>query len=689
MATTGQRRDNAQERVARDDGKAPIRRSGRVGTTRKVSPRRQGRPARAPFRASQLLLPRLQLPLLLAATALALLFAWQVRQPLTLTLGGPDDAPYLTGFHEPEIAPDTGQPFRWTRDRSTIILPGFGATDAELRLHLQGSRPPGAPPLTATIGIGDMSPRAISLVAEPTVHTFPVPAAAFRDGGLTVSSASPTYRPAGDRRDLGVVATRVELRDAGGAVGLIAPPLRTLGVALLAALCAYGTVALALRSPLSGAVAGWATAAAFVTFALGPRSILTLYAPGLAPLIGIGTLVTLGVAAGLWWLRPRAGWEVSERALGGAALIAEANALALLIGMRHPQYRSSDLMLNVHRLEFVQRGEWIFTLALPGPRALEAPYPPLFYAAMLPFAAIIPDKALLVELCATLIIAVGALLTFALARRLTGADAPALWAAGIYAILPITYNLASAGNFANLFGQGVATIYLVALILTWGRWTRPAVAAALTIGLTLALLGHFGVFLSLGATLPLLVLALLVRGREGGPQALALLGSFLVALALSWALYYRFHDALLLGHLRDFLGGETNARGGAIAEASLAARFRSEGANLLLWWGWPALPLALAGANLLRRTLPSAPLTLALTWLATALPFFLAALVAGLSVRFQIFVGPALAAAGGWALWQIWRVHRLIGPLVALAIGGFWLWQSLAYWADRVLHAYH
>jgi hypothetical protein len=44
----------------------------------------------------------------------------------------------------------------------------------------------------------------------------------------------------------------------------------------------------------------------------------------------------------------------------------------------------------------------------------------------------------------------------------------------------------------------------------------------------------------------------LVRGREGRPQALALLGSFLVALALSWALIYRFHDALLLGHLRDF-----------------------------------------------------------------------------------------------------------------------------------------
>ena len=328
--------------------------------------------------------------------------------------------------------------------------------------------------------------------------------------------------------------------------------------------------------------------------------------PALALLIGLGTLVTRSASPpACGWLRSRNGWAASERGLGGATLIAGANALALLIGMRHPQFRSSDLMLNVHRLEFVQRGEWIFTLALPGPRALEAPYPPLFYAVMLPLAALIPDKIILVEVVATLVMAAGALLTFALARRLTGSDGAALWAAGAYAVLPITYNLASAGNFANLFGQGVATAYLVALLLTWGRWTRPAVAVSLTIGLTLALLGHFGVFLSLCATLPLFVWSSSCCGREGRQQALGLAGSFVVALILSWAIYYHFHNALLLGHLRDFLGGETNARGGAVAEATLAERFRSEWANLLLWWGWPALPLALAGSNVLRRASPS------------------------------------------------------------------------------------
>ena len=309
-----------------------------------------------------------------------------------------------------------------------------------------------------------------------------------------------------------------------------------------------------------------------------------------------GGAALVGVA--LWRGRRRRGWATSERALGGAALIAGAMLLALLAGMRHPQFRSSDLTLNVHRLEFVQRGDWVFTLALPGPRALEAPYPPAFYAVMLPFAAIVRDKALLVEVTAATAIAAGALVTFALARRVTGADGAALWAAGAYAVAPITYAMASAGNFANLFGQGLANGYLLALALTYGHWRRAGVAAGLTLALTLALLGHFGVFLSLLVALPLLVVVLLFSGRAARGQALALAGSVAVALAAAYALYYHFHTRLLLGYLADALGGQTGARGGAVATLSLAQRLRGVWDAALLWWGWPALPLMLAGLTL-------------------------------------------------------------------------------------------
>ena len=525
---------------------------GTAATRRRVKRTRRRQPSLATI-ARQLLRPRYQLPLLLLFTALALTFAWQARAPLALAIGGPDDTPYLTGFNDGETIQGTEQRFRWTRDRATITLPGFGATDALLTLTLQGSRPGGAPLPALGVTLGDGARQTLPLSPELRDYTLAVPASAFRDGTLAVTLDTPTYRPPGDRRDLGVVVAGASLRDVG-AYGLIAPPLATLGLALLAVLCAYGAFALALRAPLAGALAGWTTALAFLLFSLGPRAMLTLYAPVLATLIGATALVALALAAALVRLGRRRGWASGERALGGLALLGGANALALLVGMRHPQFRSSDLLLNVHRLEFVGRGDWVFTLALPGARALEAPYPPLFYAAMLPFSWFIADKALLVELFATLACVLGTLLTFALARRVTGADGAALWAATTCALVPITYGLASAGNFANLFGQGVATAYLVALVLSWGRWRRPLVATALTLGLTLALLGHFGVFLALLVTVPLLIVVLIARGGTTmHGQALALLGSFVAAVVLSWALYYHFHDALLFGHVGSFL----------------------------------------------------------------------------------------------------------------------------------------
>lgn len=633
--------------------------------------------------------PRWQLPCLLLLTILALLFVWQVRLPQTILVGGPDDQPFLTGFHEPETMQGTDQRFRWTTGQSTISFPGFGAAPADLTLTLQGGRPGNPTPIKAIVSLGDMSGETVAVAPGLQAYQFTVPAAAFRDGTLTVTISSPTYQAPGDRRILGIVVTQATLHDTPGPGGIILPPWQSIGAALLTLLCTYGLVGFALRSWRLAAVAGWLTVCSWAILALQPRATLSLAAPTIALFVALCTLAAVLLLGGLRVLRQRYSWAVSEWVLGGAVLIATLHALTLLLGMRHPQYRSSDLMLNVHRLDYVQNGIWIFTLPLPGPRALEAPYPPLFYAVMLPFSWLIPDKIMLVEVTATLLTVCGTLLTFALARRLTAADPPALLATVVAWALPITYNLASAGNFANLFGQGVATIALVALISTWGHWTSPRIAALLTLLLILALLGHFGVFLSLLVTLPCLIVVAATGGAPGRRQALALLGCFLVALLVSWAIYYRFFGDLLLGHLRDFLGGNTQARGGAVAEATLAQRLRNEFGALLLWWGWPALPLGLAGAALLAVKERTLPVRLTLTWLGTAVLFIVAALVAGLSVRYHLFVAAPLAIAAGWALWSIWRSHRIAGPLISSLLLGFWLWQGLSYWAGNVLHAYH
>ena len=288
--------------------------------------------------------------------------------------------------------------------------------------------------------------------------------------------------------------------------------------------------------------------------------------------------------------------------------------------MRHPQFRSSDLRLNIHRLEFVQRGEWVFTLPLPGARAIEAPYPPLFYAVMLPLANFVRDKALLVEATAAVALAAGALLTFALARRVTGDDGAALWAAGCYGLLPITYAMASAGNFANLFGQGVANIALVALILAWGRWDRPSRRR------------RADARPHARAPRPLRRLPIAAGDRAAAGHRRRLPSARMDddrrspsrpasrRRSSSPGRSTTASTPISCSATRATSSAARPTRAARDDGPAFAQRLRNLWGGLLLWWGWPALPLALAGINLLRRLRPSPHLWLALAWLGTRDP---------------------------------------------------------------------
>ena len=100
----------------------------------------------------------------------------------------------------------------------------------------------------------------------------------------------------------------------------------------------------------------------------------------------------------------------------------------------------------------------------------------------------------------------------------------------------------------------------------------------------------------------------------------------------------------------------------------------------ILWWGWPALPLLLAGLALLRRDVKRSPaLTIALTWLASAVVFVLVETAAGLSVRYHLFVLPALALVAGWALWRLWRWRPYAGAALSLLLGGLLFAAAPAY----------
>lgn len=633
--------------------------------------------------------PRAQLPLLLTCAALGALLVWQVRPPFQLDAGSPNDDPYLINWHASELTSDATFTYRWSRDRSEILIPAFGATRATLTVRLRGAPNPEAAPPAATIDFG-AGPRQVALASEPRDYTFDVPASAFNDGGLRVTIESPTFRPPGDNRDLGVLLDRVNLRDAGAPAGLILPPARLLLTVLLLAALAYGVFALAFRRPGPAAIAGWATIAAVLIFGVRSRFELGLFAPALA---GVSVGTAAGFTAALYlarWLRRRYRWSSTESAVSAVVLIASLQFLVLMLGMRHPQFRSSDLMLNVHRLEFVQQGKWVFSLALPGPRAILAPYPPAFYAVMLPFSAWI-DASLLVELTASLMTVVGVPLTFVLARRLTGSDTASLWAAGAFTLAPVTYEMASSGNFANLYAQGVANLYLVALVLTVTRWTRPLVVASLTGLLAVALLGHFGVFLSLLALGPLLLLAVWLGSPPGARErrAVALGGSYAVALTLAWVLYYRFQAPLFCDYLRLVRGSGAASAPDSTPSIPVARRLLFEWRGALASWGGVGIATGLLGSPLLARLGRSTTRALTSAWLGSALLFAGIAVVVGLSVRYGLFVLPPFAAAAGLVLTRVSRARRIAGPLLASLLTILWFWQTCAFWVARVLHEYH
>lgn len=633
--------------------------------------------------------PRVQLPLLLACAAFGALLVWQVRLPFQLDIGSPNDDPYLVNWHASESTSDAAFTYRWSRGQSEVLVPAFGATRTTLTLRLRGAPYSQGTPPAATIDFG-AGPRQVALAAEPRDYTFDVPASAFNDGGLRVTIASPTLRPTGDNRDLGVLLDRVSLHDAVAPLGLIVPPVRLLLTLLLLTTLAYGVVTLVFREPGPAAIAGWATVAAVLTFAVRSRFDLGLFVPALA---GVAAGTAAGCTAALYlarWLHRRYRWSAPESAVRLVVLIASLQFLVLLLGMRHPQFRSSDLMLNVHRLEFVREGKWVFSLALPGPRAILAPYPPAFYAVMMPFSSWI-DAALLVEVTATLVTVAGVPLTFVLARRLTGSDGPALWAAGAFTLAPVTYEMASAGNFANLYAQGVANLYLVALILLVARWTRPLVAALLSALLAVALLGHFGVFLALLALGPLMLLAVWVGSPPGvrKRRALALGGSYIAALALAWTLYYRFQAPLFADYLRLALASTSGGGQDSAPRIPFARRLLFEWRGALASWGSIGVGVGLAGSVLLARLDRSITRALASAWLGSTLLFAVVAVVVGLSVRYGLFVLPPFAAAAGLAFTRVARARRIAGPVLASLLTGLWLWQTCAFWVARVLHEYH
>lgn len=611
--------------------------------------------------------------LLLLAIAAGLL-AYQVRAPARVDVGGPHDTPYLSSFYAPEPDPakfpEARENYRWTRDAVGIALLGLGRQPLEVRLRMQAYRPAGAVPAQASLWVGGNRLLETTIGPQGQVYRVLIPPSLLPAGDLQLELRSSTFRPAGDARDLGVSVDWVEVLPAG--VGWVEPSWYQVG-----ALAGVVVLAYLLLRRLGLGRAGTALAVGAVVLLLGhllawQRLWLTYYTTTLVVLLAVGC----GVAALVGWLL--AGRRPRSQAVDGASPLPAAAALLLLVallrlgGILYPQFRSSDLMMHVHNLQYdVCPGNLFFTEKLPDIN-LPAPYPPGLYLTMLPAALAWGDLPRLMEATGVVLDGLAGLLLYLLAGRLTGRRDVALLAMLGQQVAPVTFLLFSWGNYTNMFSR--VTLLLALALLAEGRWRRQGWRGWgwLTAVMGLVLLSHFADSLLLGG-LVLATAVLAVGHRAGRPAVPRLLAALAAAGIAVGALYYSAPPIwqALWGGLQEALQGAGRAGGFVNPLPQFLAHVQA-----------PLALLALPGLAMLARPARRWAVIVLSGALLVALGFGLAQALVGFSSRYSLFVLPVLALGTGAALAGLrrrgWAGRLAVGLLVLYLVGnGVWAW----YWA--------
>lgn len=654
---------------------------------------------------------RLLLPLLLLLMSglLAWVGAYQLPFTQTLPVGGDferqrrlDDAPFLRAINssepadqvvdptrpecqaEPtptglgcliwwwEYAERTGRrPYRWTSDETHFVLPGVGSGRYLIELHAVGA--PGGTPVTWESAGG---PRYTLTIPEGMPRRYYLLTSSGSDGELRLVMRAQSFTDPSITRELGFVLYTLHTQALPTLWRMPAWP--QLGWLALITTAIY-LWAMAAGSGRPGAIALSLLALVSATYSLiFHRTALTLFTPLLAALCSLSAMVTIGAA----WRERRTGREVAAV----TALVMAAFTLRVA-GMLHPHAMFSDTALQANKLFEASLGRIFLSAGLPsGAGGGMAPYPPAPFILLMPFQLFGAEdhavRILLVQIGSALLDSlVVALIWFLLLRSGLGRRA-ALFAAALYLLPVAALESFSIGELANLGGQALAMPFLALLALGFASpqadrrfWSLTL----LTLTLTIALVAHSGVTLSVGALVAAawamaLTSRLLRRPWPISPWNLGLVA----AISLSFVLISYYSAPIYLERIMS--GGESRSMGRSIGtvvhETGLGllgvipphARARtlptllslSAMAGLALLWVAP-------GQHAARMRLRA---LLAAWWVTTLLTQGLL-LVAEQGVRWALFLYPALALTAGpllAALWLRGRTGRLVAALLLAAI---------------------
>jgi hypothetical protein len=521
------------------------------------------------------------------------------------------------------------------------------------------------------------------------------------DGDLALSFKVPTFTPAGDPRELGVIILRVTVRPADyGLRPFVIPAPGTLlglsgwlvGAYFLVLVCGFGRSIALVSTLVLSALATLGLLVARADMALLAAQSLSLVGWAL-PMAAIARVALTGM------LTPVA---TSTRMRAGSATAwgALAFTIAFLVrfgGLTYPQFLTSDLLLHVHNAQDVVSGAWVFTEPLPDGR--DVPYPPAYYLLIATLALFTGTSdegvGLALKWTSSLLDALTCLGLVWAAWRLwpQRGYAAGATAALAYAASPGALDLFSAGNYTNLFGQSVLNLTLLGgLVYVAGHGARsPGAVVLLGLGFFLTMLGHYGMMLAtLGimAIFALSTVSLRSLSVEAG-SAWRLLGAFGAALGAGVALYYwRFLDVIgaQFGALFGRLGGQGSGSGITGATGLLDSLLKLPEKIAQLSGGFLVIGAAFGSALLARR--PRAVSLLLLSWLVATFVFALLDRVVGDSIRWYYLGAAPIALLAGRFLALLLERGAWSRTLVVLTLM-LALLQMLEFWIDLIYTRYH
>ncbi len=672
--------------------------------------------------------PLLACCMLLGAALALWISAYQVPFHLTLEVGGSretrrrfDDQPFFSGINgsEPGDQLDDpanpgarlwwweylerygGRPYRWTKSLTTLTLPGAGGHLALVRVLASG--PPGGvvsvweagPELDYRLELPEGSPRRYHLLAATNAA-----------GDLRLTMQTPPFVAPGDPRELGFVLYEVRVDSAGRPPQ--PPAWGQLGWLSLSLVAVWLWIAAAAghRSALAGA----SLAALLAGYLLvQQRLALTMVTPLLAGLAMVGAAVSL---AGRAFDHHRAR-EGAARLAPLLALIAAAFALRV-IGMLHPHAIYSDSGLQANKLLEASLGQIFLSTGLPsGAGGGRQPYPPGPFIVLMPLQLLAPAghamRVIVMQVGTALLDSLSLAMIWLILRRAGPGTQAALFGAAGY-LLPVSaLESFAVGELANLGGQALAIPLITMLALGFAApqscrravlllsipLSGPALSITLTVALTVALLAHSGVTLSVGALVAMAwLMALFRRPRELQPPVGGRELGLAAAIGLGLALLLFYSAPIYLEQLALRQGGAGGRSLAAIllltaqgvlgiippGERSLAVptllSLAAFGGLGLLWVRRAAWP----GAGALRATLAA--------WWASVLLGQGLLLVADQSLRWGLFLYPALCLSAGPLLASLWRRGRT-GRIVAVLVLAAIIVYGLGRWIVQVRDYYH